>query len=340
MGLNPETLSAGGTAGHRAYYGNIVIDYLRLSLTDRCSFNCIYCTPLEKNGFLPHADLLRHEELTRAAAAFVRAGVKKIRLTGGEPLIKKNVVELVRMVRAIPGLQELTLTTNGLLLGELAAGLRAAGLDRVNISLNSLSPKTFKEITGYDGLARVLDGVTSSLAAGFTRVKLNVIIMKGVNEAEVADFARMSVERPLDVRFIEFFPANRRSSRLSDALFTTAEAREKIEAAFGPLAQVHTSASDGPARVYTLAGAKGRIGFISSRSDNFCGACNRMRMDCTGKIYPCLFSPSTHSLRDLLRSGADDAALTDYVKNIFLVKSEYKKDSASAGHIEMSSLGG
>jgi len=318
----------------------MAVEYLRLSLTDRCNLNCIYCTPLEKAGFLKHEDLLRHEELARAAAAFVRAGVKKIRLTGGEPLLKKNVLELVRMIRAIPGLQELALTTNGLLLGELAGALRAAGLDRVNISLDSLCPETFKEITGFDGFGQVWDGIIKSLAAAFSRVKLNVIIMKGVNEAEVADFAKLSMDYPLDVRFIEFFPTNKRSVKLKDALFTTAETSKKIEEVFGPLTPAPSDGSDGPARLYTLAGAKGKIGFISGRSDYFCGACNRVRMDCTGKVYPCLFSPATHDLRGLLRAGVDDAALTGHIEKIFLVKSNYKKNSASAGHIEMSSLGG
>jgi len=318
----------------------MAVEYLRISLTDRCNLNCVYCTPLEKNGFLPHGYLLRHEEITRAAAAFVRAGVKKIRLTGGEPLLKKNILELVRMVRAIPGLQELALTTNGLLLGELAGGLRAAGLDSVNISLDSLMPATFREITGSDGLAKVRDGIMKALAAGFAGVKLNVVLMKGINDGEAAGFARLSVEHPLDVRFIEFFPTNQRSARLADALFTTAETMKKIEQAFGPLTPVPAAAGGGPARVYSLAGAKGKIGFISGRSAYFCGSCDRVRMDCVGKVYPCLFSPATHSLRELLRAGAEDSALTEYVQKIFAVKSDYKRDSASAGHIEMSSLGG
>jgi len=167
-----------------------------------------------------------------------------------------------------------------------------------------------------------------------------VVIMRGINDAEVEDFARLSVERPLIVRFIELFPTNDRATKLFNAHYPTAEAKKRIEAAFGPLEQVQAEHGDGPARVYKLRGAKGQIGFISGRSDYFCGSCNRIRMDCTGKVYPCLFSPATHNLRDLLRGGADDAALADYIKKIFLVKSNYRKDSPTAGHIEMSSLGG
>jgi len=318
----------------------MAVEYLRLSLTDRCNLNCIYCTPLEKNGFLPRGELLTHEEIARAAGAFVRAGIKKIRLTGGEPLIRKDVVGLVRMIKAVSGLEELALTTNGLRLGGLAAELRAAGLDRVNISLDTLKEETFKKITGSGGLDKVWDGVINSLSAGFSQVKLNVIIMKGINDSEVPAFAKLSVDSPLTVRFIEFFPTNKRSSGLSNVLVTTAETKKKIEDAYSPLERLPSGLGDGPACVYKLRNAKGRIGFISGRSGYFCGACNRVRMDCTGKVYPCLFSPSTHNLRGLLRGGADDAALIDNIKNIFLVKSDYKKDSATAGHIEMSSLGG
>jgi len=318
----------------------MAVEYLRISLTDRCNLNCIYCTPMEKNGFLSHEELLRHEEIARAAAAFVRAGIKKIRLTGGEPLIKKNVVELVRMVRAVPGLQELALTTNGLLLGGLVADLRAAGLDRVNISLDTLKEETFKKITGASGLCKVWDGITKSLSAGFSQVKLNVIIMRGINDQEIADFAGLSVDHPLTVRFIEFFPTNKRSFGLSNALFPTAETKKKIEEVFGPLEKSASGPGDGPADIYKIRGAGGRIGFISGRSDYFCGACNRVRMDCAGKVYPCLFSPPTHDLRGLLRGDISDKALTEHIKGIFVVKSKYKKDSATAGHIEMSSLGG
>ncbi|MBI4351466.1 MAG: GTP 3',8-cyclase MoaA [Elusimicrobia bacterium] len=318
----------------------MAIDYLRLSLTDRCNLNCSYCTPLEKKGFLTHGELLRHEELARAAAAFARVGVKKIRLTGGEPLLRRNIVGLVRLLKAIPGLKELAMTTNGVLLRDLAGQLREAGLDRVNISLNTLNPATYDKITGSAALEDAWDGLMAALKGGFSEVKLNMVVMKGVNDAEVRDFARLSMDFRLSVRFIEFFPTNRRSAYLSHTLFTTAETRKLVEKAYGPLTELPPGRGSGPARVFRLTGAKGKIGFISGRSDYFCGSCNRVRMDCTGRVYPCLFSPSTHTLRDLLRAGADEDALADHIKKIFLVKSDYKKDSPSAGHIEMSSLGG
>lgn len=326
----------------------MAIDYLRLSLTDRCNLNCVYCTPLEKKGFLRHEDLLRHEEIARAVAAFVKAGVRKVRLTGGEPLVKKNIAGLVRMLREIPGLEELALTTNGLLLAELAAPLREAGLDRVNISLDSLKKETFAKITGHgtgasagaDAFDRVWRGVEAALEMWPRGVKLNVVLMRRLNDAEAADFARLTLDRPLAVRFIEFYATNERAARLGDALVPTAETRRRIEDALGPLEAVAPSAADGPARVYKLRGAAGRIGFISGRSDYFCGACNRVRMDCTGKVYPCLFSGPTHDLRDLLRRGAPEEALASYIKKIFLVKSNHRKDAPGSGHIEMSSIGG
>ncbi len=316
------------------------VEYLRISLTDRCNLNCVYCTPLEKNGFLKHDELLRHEEIVRAAAAFIRAGVKKIRLTGGEPLLKKNLPGLVKMLKAIPGLKELALTTNGVLLKDQAAPLREAGLDRVNVSLNTLNPATYKRITGSDAMEDAWDGLMASLKAGFSEVKLNMVVMKGINDVEIPEFARLSMDFPLSVRFIEFFRTNERSRNLKNALFTTAETKKRIEDAYGLLLEVPPGPTDGPARVFKRPGAKGKIGFISGRSDYFCGACNRVRMDCTGKVYPCLFSPSTHSLKDYLRAGADEDTLVDFIKKIFLVKSEYRKDSGSAGDIEMSSLGG
>jgi len=318
----------------------MAIDYLRLSLTDRCNLNCVYCTPLEKSRYLAREELLTHEEITRAAAAFVKAGVKKIRLTGGEPLIKKDVVKLAGMIKAIPGLKELALTTNGVCLAAMAGDLRKAGVDCVNVSLDTLKRETFKRITGVDRFDKVWSGVQKSLRAGFKRVKLNVVVMGGVNDGEIADFAGLSVDYPLTVRFIEFFPVNKRSVKLEGALLPTAEVKRRIERVYGRLLPAGPVKGGGPARGYRMKGAKGEIGFISGRSGYFCGSCNRVRMDCSGNVYPCLFSPPVHSLRGRLRNGATCAELARHIKKIFLVKSKYRKDSASAGHIEMSSIGG
>jgi GTP 3',8-cyclase len=316
-----------------------VIDYLRLSLTDRCNLNCIYCTPLEKSKFLERHELLTHEERARAAGAFVAAGIRKIRLTGGEPLIKRNVVGLIGMIGAIPGLEELALTTNGICLEEMSAGLKEAGLDLVNISVDSLKKERFKAITGYDGFETVWRGIQKALGTGFKKVKLNVVLMKGVNDDEAADFAKLSLDYPLSVRFIELFNTNRRSGLLADALVTTAEAKKKIESKLGPLSKAAPQAGGGPAEAHKLRGARGELGFISGSSSSFCGACNRVRLDCAGRIYPCLFSAATHDLRPLLRSGAPAEELAAYIRSAFLVKYDHNK-STGPGHIEMSSIGG
>ncbi|MDA8131163.1 MAG: GTP 3',8-cyclase MoaA [Elusimicrobia bacterium] len=318
----------------------MAIDYLRLSLTDRCNLNCVYCTPRERQDFLSHEDLLRHEELARAAASFVRLGVRKIRLTGGEPLLKKDLPVLVRLLRGISGLRELALTTNGVLLKDLAVPLREAGLDRVNVSLDSLDPAVFKKITGSAALENSWDGLMAALRAGFREVKLNMVVMRGLNDGEVSEFARLALDFPLTVRFIEFFPTNGRSAGLKGALVPNAETRKRVEAAYGPLRELPPGPSDGPARVFTRAGARGKIGFISGRSDNFCGACGRIRMDSVGRVYPCLFSAPTHSIRELLRSGAPDAALDEYLGGAFKVKPKHGKESEYAGDIEMSGRGG
>jgi cyclic pyranopterin phosphate synthase len=257
-------------------------------------------------------------------------------------LIKKDIIKLVEMIKAVSGLKELALTTNGIDLGEMAAGLRAAGVDNINISVDTLKKERFQTITGSDGFDRVWRGIEKSLGAGFDRVKLNVVIMRGVNEDEITDFARLSMDYPLTVRFIEFFNTNKRSARLAGALVATEEVKKKIEAFFGALSETSPVRSGGPARGYALKGAKGELGFISGSSSNFCGVCNRVRMDCAGKVYPCLFAGATHDLRPPLRApgmAANDSALVEYIKTVFLVKSNYTKNSAG-GHIEMSSIGG
>lgn len=316
------------------------IDYLRLSLTDRCNLNCIYCTPSKRSRFLSSGEMLDDEELAAAAVAFVKAGVRKIRLTGGEPLIKKNIAELVGMFRSIEGLEELAMTTNGLGLKASARKLRGAGLDRVNISIDTLKREKYKSITGSDGFDEVRQGITESLAAGFSQVKLNVILMKGINDDEISDFARLTVDYPLAVRFIEFFPTNKRSAEFAGSLIGTEEVKKKIESCFGAMSGVGPVKGNGPARYYGLKEAKGALGFISGSSENFCSSCNRIRMDCSGKIYPCLFSPATHELKDLLRNTRNVNVLAWYIKKAFLVKSEYRKDTASVRQLEMSRIGG
>lgn len=316
------------------------IDYLRLSLTDRCNLNCLYCTPFKKTKFLAREEILSYEEIVKAVHFFVKAGVRKLRLTGGEPLIKKNITGLVRMLKIIPGLEEIAMTTNGVYLKGLAAQLKEAGLGRVNISIDTLKKEKFKSITGFDYFDDVWAGIEASLEAGFTAVKLNVILMKGINDDEALDFAQLTLKYPLTVRFIEFFPTNKRSVTLSGALVKTQALKDELIAYFGAMEGIQGIIGNGPAEYCRLKDSQAAIGFISSSSENFCDRCSRIRLDCAGRICPCLFSAPTHDLRPLLRGGHSDEELLKYIKEIFRIKPGFRKDVLPGHQLEMSSIGG
>lgn len=316
------------------------IDYLRFSLTDRCNLNCIYCTPLKKSQFLSRDEVLTYEEIVRTVSLFVEAGIKKLRLTGGEPLIKKDLVELVKMLKGIQGLEEIAMTTNGVDLKNLAAELKRAGLDRINISLDTLKRDRFKNITGVDRLEDVMAAIERSLEVGFSPVKLNVILMRGINDDEIIDFARLMKNRPLIVRFIELFPTNKRSDEFSHCLVENERVKEKISAYFGEFKKTSGIKGNGPAEYYKIKDSAGAIGFISNASENFCDECNRVRVDCAGRISPCLFSGYIYDLRPLLRDGSGDDELLAHIKDALRMKSCYNKKRAITSGIEMSSIGG
>ncbi len=316
------------------------INYLRLSLTDHCNLNCVYCTPLEKSGFLAHEQVLRYEEIKRLVAVFVRAGIKKVRLTGGEPLIKKDIVFLISLLRSIEALEELSMTSNGTLLNNYAGLLKEAGLDRINISLDTLKKGRFKAITGKDCFREVWQGIMASLKAGLNPVKLNVVLMRGINDDEITPFARLTREYPINVRFIEFLHTNLRAKKLFNALVSSAEVKKIIESKFGRLNPDNDFSGNGPAEYYSLKGAQGRIGFISATTGNFCGSCNRIRVDCAGRISPCLFSGAVLDSRLFLRSGIGDDKLLEEIQMVFALKPLYNKGKMFERKIEMSSIGG
>ena len=319
----------------------MMIDYLRFSLTDRCNLNCLYCAPLDRSQFLSHREVLTYEEIIRTVSLFVKLGIKKLRLTGGEPLIKKNIVWLIRMLKAIRGLDEIALTTNGVYLKELACSLKDAGLDRLNISIDTLNRERYKAITGFDFFCNVWAGIEKAIEAGFDPVKLNVILMKGINDDGVEDFVRLTFNHSLIVRFIEFFPTNKRSMKLADSLIRNDVIKKRINSYFGKMERVYDIRGNGPAEYYKLKGSKGSVGFISSASENFCAGCNRIRIDCAGRICPCLFSGHTHDIKPLLRDSArDDESIIGYIKEVFEVKSKYRKNSNACHQVEMSSIGG
>lgn len=302
------------------------IRYLRLSVTDRCDLRCVYCMA-EDMTFLPRSQVLTLEELARVARVFVGLGVDKIRLTGGEPLVRQNLPWLVRELAGLPGLRELALTTNGMQLAGAAQELRAAGLHRLNVSLDSLDPQRFRAITRVGDLARVREGLRAARAAGFGapgagRIKLNSVILRGRNDDEVealVDFAR---ELDCDISFIEEMPLgaiDEHDRALS--YMSSDEIRERLSARFALLPS--TESTGGPSRYYRLADSATRVGFISPHSHNFCDTCNRVRVTVEGRLLLCLGNEHSLDLRHLMREeGADDAALRDAIMAAMALKPE------------------
>ena len=285
------------------------IDYLRISITDHCNLNCSYCAPFGGRMKLTHAEILSYEEIYRLTKAAVEAGISKVRITGGEPLMRKGVVDLCRLLSGIEGLESLTLTTNGVRLQEFAAQLRDAGVQRVNVSLDTLRPERFKEITGNDLLSQVLAGISMAEEVGLHPVKVNTVVMRGVNDDEIEDFARLTVEKPYHVRFIELMPFN--GSGDHQALFVPVEEMVKRVIRAGDLSLEPAPESSGPARLCSLPGAKGKVGFIAPMSYHFCGSCNRLRLTADGKLRTCLFSEKEIDIKRPLRSGALIEELAD-----------------------------
>lgn len=322
----------------------MAIDYLRLSITDRCNLNCLYCTPLERSAFLKREEVLRYEEISRMVGVFVKAGIRNVRITGGEPLIKKDLVELVKMLRSIDGLKELSMTTNGVKLDLYAEALKDAGLDRINISLDTLRKERFRQITGCDNLFDVLKGISKVIKLGFFPVKLNMIPMRGINDDETIDFVDFASKNNLYVRFIEFFPTNTRSQEMRGFTITNQEVKQRIEDNFGKLTPLLHSEDliigNGPAQYFRLNNSLVPIGFISSYTENFCHRCNRIRVNCAGRISPCLFSGYRYDLHSLLRSGAREGDMLAYVRDVIREKPCFRKAAFGAPKIEMSTLGG
>ena len=285
------------------------IDYLRISITDHCNLNCSYCAPFSGRMKLTHAEILSYEEICRLTKAAVQAGISKVRITGGEPLMRKGVVELCRLLTGLEGLESLTLTTNGVRLQELAPQLHDAGVQRVNVSLDTLRPERFKEITGHDLLSQVIAGIEAAEEVGLHPVKINTVVMRGVNEDEIEDFARLTVEKPSHVRFIELMPFNGSGDHLS--LFVPVEEMVKRVKRVGDLSLEPAAESSGPARLCSLPGAKGRVGFIAPLSYHFCGSCNRLRLTADGKLRTCLFSQEEIDIKRQLRAGASIDELAD-----------------------------
>ncbi|WP_409301704.1 GTP 3',8-cyclase MoaA [Pseudomonas sp. KCJK8993] len=281
------------------------VDYLRMSVTDRCDFRCVYCMA-EDMQFLPRQRILTLEELYQLAERFVALGTRKIRLTGGEPLVRSGVVELCRRIARLPGLRELCMTTNGSQLGKLAAPLFDAGVKRLNISLDSLDPQLFRQLTRTGELSQVLAGIDAANAAGFTRTKLNCVVMKGRNDQQVNDLVAFAIDHGLDISFIEEMPLGAISEHSrSDAFFSSAQVRERIAERYTLMESAEST--QGPSRYWRLAEAPQiRLGFISPHSHNFCGTCNRVRLTVEGRLLLCLGNEHSMDLKAVLRAHPGD----------------------------------
>jgi len=284
------------------------INYLRLSITDRCNLRCSYCTAWDKWEKLPAGEILRYEELLRLAGVAAGVGIRKVRVTGGEPLVRRGVMEFIQALHQQQGLTEVCLTTNGVLLNDLAPDLYAAGLRHVNVSLDSLERDRYRELTGSDHLLEVLAGLERAAALGFHPLKINCVVLKGINDDELVNFALLARERPYQVRFIEFMPTVSQEQWIPHFL-PMEEVRRRLAAALGDGVPVGRNATAGPARIFRYPGFQGELGFISTVSQHHCPTCNRLRLTAAGRLRPCLFAAPELDLKSPLRQGASDEDL-------------------------------
>ncbi len=317
------------------------IDYLRISVTDRCNLRCRYCMPEQGVPSVGHGAVLSYEELFRVARLAVELGVRKIRLTGGEPLVRKGVVDFIAALVALPQKPELTLTTNGVLLAEYAESLRQAGLARINVSLDSLQPERFEQISRRDQLQQVLDGLQAAEEAGLAPIKLNMVPIRGVNADEIADFARLTFKHPWQVRFIEFMPVSSGLEYTDEQFYSGEQIKTDLEQVALLTAEIRQGIL-GPARIYRLQGAIGTVGIIHAVSEHFCHECNRLRLTADGQLRPCLLSEREVDLRELLRSGVDDQMLIEVLKQSVAEKPERHclGENYSPGQRKMQGIGG
>jgi GTP 3',8-cyclase len=283
------------------------INYLRISVTDRCNLRCVYCTYWKEWQKRPPAEILRYEELLRLAAIAADAGIHKIRITGGEPLLRRGIVGFLQELKRLPGIDQVCLTTNGVFLRELAPDLYDAGLRHLNVSLDTLRRDRYRQITGNDNLPAVLTGLQQAASLGFHPLKINCVVLRGINDDEVLDIARLARENPLQVRFIELMPTTSQTWWQRHFL-SMAEVRRRL-AVLGPLEPLIREKAAGPARTFRLPGFRGELGFISPMSEHHCRTCNRLRLTADGKLRPCLLAAAELDLKEPMRLGRGDDLL-------------------------------
>ncbi|MFC1533796.1 GTP 3',8-cyclase MoaA [Thermodesulfobacteriota bacterium] len=322
---------------------NRVINYLRLSITDHCNLRCIYCMPDEGIDFLSHHDILRYEEILRIVRLSVQKGIRKVRLTGGEPFVRKGFLDFLNRLSMIEGLKEITLTTNGVLLKEFAADIMECGIHRINISLDSLKKDRFFQITGRDSFQQVWEGIQEVERLGFDPIKINVVAIRGVNDDEIQDFARLTLKKPYHIRFIEHMPVGARNGWNADKFIPILEIYNLIQA-IGALKPILRRRSfDGPAQRFILDGAKGEIGLIGALSNHFCGICNRLRLTADGHLRSCLFSDQEVDIKASLRKGKTDDSILELLERAIKEKPKshnLKKQGPRNCARQMSSIGG
>ena len=295
---------------------------LRLSVTDRCNIRCTYCMPADGVVFRPREELLSFEEIVRFVRALVPLGIAKLRLTGGEPLVRSNLDQLVRMLAGMPGVDDLALTTNGTLLAEQAEALAAAGLRRINISLDALTEDAFQRVARRPGLDRVLAGIAAALGAGFKQVRLNAVALRGVSEDQIVPLTAFAREHDLELRFIEFMPLDAEEHWSTAEVLTGAAVRALVEQQFGRLTPAPRRDASQPARDFRFADNRGGVGFINSVTEPFCASCNRLRLTAEGQVRNCLFSTAEWDARALLRGGGTDDDLRTLVRDCVAVKAQ------------------
>lgn len=302
---------------------------LRISVTDRCNFRCTYCMPLDEYEWIDKKEILTFEEITRLARLFVDFGVEKIRLTGGEPLVRQKLDQLVAKLSVIDGLKDLCLTTNGALLGEKIGALKRAGLKRINVSVDTLDPDKFKRMTKRGDLNKVLESIFAAKQAGIERIKLNAVVERGVNDDDIIPLVEFARENGFAIRFIEYMDVGNANDWTSAKLVSKKEIIEKIAARF-PLKEVGRDQGSAPSVDYEFLDGRGDLGVIASVTEPFCSSCTRIRLTADGKIVTCLFSQTGHDIKALLRGGASDNEVTDFLSSIWTAR----KDRYSAERLE------
>ena len=317
------------------------LNYLRISITDRCNLKCIYCVPRDLIPRLSHDDILTYEEILRLVRIGIKLGISKIRVTGGEPLVRKGVYGFLADLSGIDGLADLSLTTNGVSLKANLKKIKAAGIKRINISLDTLNRTKFERITGFNLFDQVWQGIEMALEMGFHPIKLNIVALNGINDDELTDMARLSFEYPLHIRFIEYMPIG--ESQIGNGPLLLAPEIKKRISVLGSLIPVTNTIDDGPAQRYHFEGAAGEIGFIHALSHHFCDRCNRLRLTARGRLRPCLLSDHHEDVKEVMRTGGTDEELMEvFFKAVRHKPSDHNLAIQNPSRVcgQMSSIGG